>query len=254
MKRLLFLFLFVSFKSLLAQTDTLSSGVYHLKELPKIEDENRISVPIVKKGSTKFMESLRIHHSTLKAGHKLRPSHIQKTDEELIIVQDGELTTTINKETKVLGPGSVMLILPGDEQMMNNLGKTDVSYFVFIYKSKKSRVGLENGKSAMVNWNDIVFKPHDKGGRRDFCDRTTSMADRFEMHVTTLNAGLKSHEPHRHLAEEYILMIEGEASMKVDEKVFMGSKGDLFYLPSGSLHGIQNTGNKQAAYFAFQFN
>lgn len=254
MKNILLLLFIMSSELLFAQKDTLKSTVYNFKSLAKMEDENRISTSIIKPIGTKFLESLRMHHTTLKPGHQLRPSHIQETDEELIIVQEGKLTVTINKETKEVGPGSVIVILAGDDQMMNNFGNTNASYYVLIYKSKKSRVGLEKGKSAMLDWNETVFKAHDKGGRRDFFNRPTGTLDRLEMHVTFLNEGLKSHEPHKHLAEEIILMIDGDATMSVDDKVFQGGKGDLFYLPSGSFHGIQNTGKGQASYFAFQFN
>lgn len=253
MKILLILFSIMSIQSVLAQ-NTLSGSVFHLADLPKLEDENRVFRQIFKNQSTEFIEKISIHHSTLKPGHTLRPSHAQETEEELIIIQEGELTVTLDNETKTLGSGSVLLILPKSDQMMNNLGKTNVSYYVLIYKSKLPK-GLEKaGQSKMYDWKEIGFKPHDKGGRRDFFDRPTAMFSRMEMHVTTLNAALKSHELHKHLAEEIILMVEGKAKMQIGDKVFEGSKGDLFFLPSNQLHNLTNVGGESATYFAFQFN
>ena len=164
------------------------------------------------------------------------------------------MTVTLNNETKLLGAGSVLLILPGDDQMMNNLSNEDVSYFVLIYKSKRPRSKNNSGVSEMYNWNEIVYKPHEKGGRRDFFDRPTSMFSRMEMHVTTLNTGLKSHEPHKHLAEEMILIVDGKVQMQIGDGRYDGSKGDLFFLPSNQLHNLTNTDNKSVTYFAFQFN
>jgi hypothetical protein len=77
-----------------------------------------------------------------------------------------------------------------------------VNYFVLIYKSKSPREKEEIVKSQIVDWTNLIFKPHDKGGRRDFFDRPTAMFNRVEMHVTTLNEGLNSHLPHKHIAEE----------------------------------------------------
>ena len=232
----------------------LQGQVFHLYELPKNEDDSRVFRQIIKNEQTDFMEKISIHHSTLKPGHKLRPAHAQEVDEELIIIQEGVLTVTINDETKELGPGSALLIMPKDMQQMNNLSKNDVSYFVLIYKSKNQKHKQVLAKSQMVDWNTVVFKPHDKGGRRDFFDRPTAMFDRVEMHVTTLNEGLNSHAPHKHIAEEMILLVNGNARMQIGESFYEGSKGDLFFLPSNQLHNLTNIGKGPTTYFAFQFN
>ena len=251
----IFLFLIIMSSNLsFAQFDSLSSAVFSYKNSPKTEDEIRISTPFFKEKSTKFLEKFSIHHTLLKPKHILRPAHIQQNDEEFILISEGELTVTINGETKVLGAGSAFVILPGDEQMMNNLGNSNTGYYVLIYKAKKQRVRAEIGKSMFYNINDISFKAHDKGGRRDFMNRPTAMFDRLEMHITYLNEGLQSHAPHRHLADEIILLLEGDATMSIDEQEINGRKGDFFFLPSGCFHGIKNTGKGQASYFAFQFN
>jgi (S)-ureidoglycine aminohydrolase len=253
MKSLLILALLMSAQSILAQ-NPLAGSVFHLYDLPKVEDENRIFRQIFRNQSTEFVEKISIHHSTLKPGHKLRQSHAQEVDEELIIIQEGELTVTLDGETKTLGPGSVLVIFPKSDQMMNNLSKSNVSYYVLIYKSKSPRALSESVKSVMYDWQNLVFRPHDKGGRRDVFDRPTTMFSRMEMHVTTLNQGLKSHEPHKHLAEEIILVKDGKVSMQIDGQTFEGGKGDLFFLPSNKLHNLTNIGSEPTTYFAFQFN
>lgn len=243
--------------ALFAQKDTVAGQVFKLKKLPQMADSNRILTSILRGGSTNSLENLRIHYSTLKPKHKLRPSHKQKDDEELIIVREGKLTVTINNKTKTIGAGSVLLIMPEDEQMMNNLDTSDVSYYVFIYRSKAPKNSVRadtSGGSLILDWNDIAFKPHDKGGRRDFFNRPTAMFKRFEMHVTNLNQGLKSHEPHTHFAEEIILMVKGDAKMQIGNASYEGTAGDLFFLPSNAPHNLINMGEGQAVYFAFQFD
>lgn len=250
-------FLFLTYSMMLsAQQDSVAGKVYVFKNMPQTVDKNRIYTPIIKVGHTTHFESFRVHHSTLKPGHQLRPSHVQKTDEELIIVKEGKLAVTINGKSKVLGVGSVLVIMPGDEQLINNLDTTTASYYVFIYRSKAPKDSLRGataGGSMMIDWNDVAFKPHDKGGRRDFFNRPTVMGKRLEMHVTSLNQGLKSHDPHTHFAEEIILMVQGNAKMQIGNSFYDGTMGDVFFLPSNAPHNLINTGEGQAIYYAFQF-
>ncbi len=113
--------------------------------------------------------------------------------------------------------------------------------------------GAGTDGSFMIDWNDIVFKPHDKGGIRNYFKQSTSMFQRFEMHVTTLNPGLKSHEPHTHKAAEIVLMIDGSADMQIDKTHQKAEKGDLIFLKSNIPHALNNIGKNACMYFAFQW-
>jgi (S)-ureidoglycine aminohydrolase len=113
--------------------------------------------------------------------------------------------------------------------------------------------GKSSENSFVKDWNKIEYKPHDRGGRRDFFELPTSMCKRFEMHVTSLNAGLKSHDPHTHRAEEIVLILEGKTEMQIENKFYKATEGDVIFLSSGSLHGIRNEGTTPCSYFAFQF-
>ena len=73
------------------------------------------------------------------------------------------------------------------------------------------------------------------------------------MHVTTLNAGLKSHDPHTHLAKEIIVMMQGNTEMQIGEKFFKGKEGSVYFMESNVLHGIRNEGTTPCTYFAIQF-
>jgi (S)-ureidoglycine aminohydrolase len=124
------------------------------------------------------------------------------------------------------------------------------------YRSK-SAVNIERGKSAggslVKEWGNVEFKPHDKGGRRDFFERPTAMLKRLEIHVTTLKASLKSHEPHTHKAEEIVLVIDGKTEMQISDKFYQGKAGSVYYLGSNVPHALQNTGSENTTYFAIQF-
>jgi (S)-ureidoglycine aminohydrolase len=175
--------------------------------------------------------------------------------EQLLIVKSGDLIIA-KDSTYSLSSGSVALFMPGDTYVLQNKSKESSSYYLMKYRSK-TRVDMgradKAGGSLVKEWNKIEFKPNDKGGRRDFFQRATAMCPRFEMHVTTLKAGLKSHEPRTHPAQEIILVIGGNTEMLIGDKQFKGDKGSVYYLGSNVLHGIRNAGSGECTYFAFQF-
>ena len=255
MKPILFLLATLCTSVALAQTPPLPSGTYIWETLPVERLDTRERRAILE-GSTTALDHLVIHATTLDPGQAPHASHTHEDLEELVIVKDGQLRVTIGEEQQVLGPGSIALALPGDEHGFENAGETPATYYVFRYRSKKpmdARRGQDAGGSFMVNWNDVEYKTHDKGGRRQHFDRATTMFERFEMHVTTLNAGLQSHPPHTHDPEEFILVLEGDVEEYIDAKTYPGTAGDLVFLASQSLHGITNTGDTPATYFAFQW-
>ncbi len=106
----------------------------------------------------------------------------------------------------------------------------------------------------MKIWENIPFKANNNGGgRHDFFEQPTAMQKRFEMHVTTLKEGLRSHDPHTHRAEEIIFVIDGETEMLAGNVVVKTAAGGFYYLGSNVLHGIKNIGTKVSSYFAIQF-
>lgn len=122
------------------------------------------------------------------------------------------------------------------------------------YRSRKPVDAQRGGSSFVKIWENIPFKPNNNGGgRRDFFEQPTVLQKRFEMHVTTLKEGLKSHDPHTHRAEEIILVIEGETEMQAGNAVVKTAAGGFYYLGSNVLHGIKNIGTKSGMYFAIQF-
>jgi (S)-ureidoglycine aminohydrolase len=239
-----------------AQADSIKSWVYSWKNL-KVEKEATRDRRQILQGSTFSLQNLTIHATTLQAGQAPHPPHVHADEEELIIVKDGKLTVTIKGKTQELGPGSVAMAMPGDEHGFNNAGESPATYYVIKYKAKlpaDAARGSDAGGSFMVNWKDVAFNKHDKGGVRRFFERPTALMKRYEMHVTTLNEGLKSHEPHTHVAEEIILMIQGDATMQFGQHNFLRfTTGDVVFLNSMVPHALKNTGKGSCTYFAFQW-
>jgi (S)-ureidoglycine aminohydrolase len=237
-----------------AQSDTVVSKVYTWQEL-KEKKKDGVETRKIASGSGAALAYMNWSIITMNAGKS--SSRLEKhSDEELIIIREGQLKVSVRDSSKLLGPGSIALFMPGDEHELQNTGTSAASYYVLQYRSK-AHVDMDRGKRAggsfMVDWNNIEFKPHGRGGIRNFFERPTAMLQRFEMHVTTLNAGIKSHDPHTHGAEEVVLLVSGNTEMQIAQSHQKANGGDLIYLSSNILHAIENIGKEPSTYFAFQW-
>lgn len=234
--------------------EPIKSDVYSWKNLSPEKKETSERRQILEGVSAAF-SNLEIHATTIKPGQAAHPSH-KHAEEEMLIVKEGLVKVTIENKSQVLGPGSVAISMPGDEHGAVNAGTTDATYYIlkYITDSANPKRSLNAGGSFMINWKDVAFTAHDKGGVRKFFERPTTMTKRLEMHVSTLNAGFKSHDPHTHKAEEIVLMVEGNGEMQIGDEKKKVAAGDLVFLGSNVLHAIRNDGTKPCTYFAFQFN
>jgi (S)-ureidoglycine aminohydrolase len=205
------------------------------------------------KGSTDVFEAFEVTGETLAPGSK-PGAYALKGDEELVIVKEGNLTVTIGGNTRVVGPGSIAYVMAGETRQYANTEKTDANFYrLRFHAAQPDNSRLAEGGSFMVDWNEVEKKTTDKGFLRQFFNRPTAMAAKFEMHVTTLKAGLSSHAPHTHAEEEIILVLRGNAEMEVDGKRHAIAPGTLTYVATKVPHALHNTGTTEAEYFAFQW-
>ena len=251
----LFLFVIIN-QSILAfaQLKPLEVGQYSFLKGQNSKNKTGTSYSLVKEKSTLFLEALNIDQITLNPASSLSPKNFQTDLEKLILINEGELTVKLNQKQSSIKAGSVVLIFPGDKFSISNLNHIESTFTVLSYKSRKINSDQKLGKSMIFNIDDIPLKKTEKGGRRDFMNQSTAMLQRLELHITYLNEGLESHPPHRHNAEEIILILDGSAKESIDGLSYLGSKKEFFFLPSNSFHGIKNSGLGQNSYFAFQFN
>jgi len=180
-----------------------------------------------------------------------------KQEEVLIIIKSGSANVKLFEEQKVLEQGSVVFLLPGDKALISNSTKEAVTYYTLTASSKTNFSedrGRQGGNSFILDWKDMVFKPHSKGGVRQLFNRPTAMLNKFDIHITTLDVGMKSHDPHTHTNEEIILLLSGNAEMQIDQSHQKASGGDVVWLGSMVLHNLTNIGNIPCLYYAIQWN
>jgi (S)-ureidoglycine aminohydrolase len=237
-----------------SQTDSIASGVYSWKEPAKKSSKN-LSSAVLFEGKTHDMEWLQMRANVLLPSQVKTKVDVPENEEQLLIVKSGKLIIW-RDSSYGMSAGSVALFLPGETYSLQNDDKNFCSYYLMKYRSNAPadmERGIAAGGSLIKDWNKIEFKQNDRGGRRDFFERPTAMCKRFEMHVTTLKGGLKSHDPHTHKAKEIILVINGKTEMQIGDKSYKGDAGSVYFLPSNILHGIRNDGEETCSYFAFQF-
>lgn len=238
-----------------AQLQTIGSAVFHWNELPVKKDNQRAGRKIAE-GTTNEFSYFEIHATTQEKGAVPRPPHAQEDLEEVIIIKDGELTCTIGDKKAVLRRGSVLLIPPHAMQTFENTGDGPVSYYVFMFCSKKPMDIERNNKAGgilLVDADTITYTENNEKGTKKYFNRPTAMCENYEMHTTTLKKKGPSHAPHQHLDTEIILVIDGDVEMMIDGKNYKGSAGDMFIAESGKMHGVSNPSDKQCSYFAFKW-
>jgi mannose-6-phosphate isomerase-like protein (cupin superfamily) len=238
-----------------AQLQPIASGVYHWNELPVKKDKQRESRKIAE-GTTAEFSYFEIHATTQYKGAVPRPPHAQDSLEEVIIIKEGKLKCTIGDKTAELGAGSVLLIPPHEMQTFENTGDGPVTYYVFMFRSRKpmdTERSIKAGGTLLLNYDSLKYSENNNKGTRKYFDRPTAMCDNYEMHITYLKVKGPSHAPHQHVDTEIILMIDGESEMMIDGKNYHAGPGDLYIAESGMMHGISNATDKPCSYFAFKW-
>ena len=72
------------------------------------------------------------------------------------------------------------------------------------------------------------------------------------MHVTSLNEGNKSHDPHTHFDEEIIVVLTGEVEEMINGANYQAA-GSVIFLSSMDPHGIRNAGKGRCEYYAIRW-
>ncbi|UZR97110.1 cupin domain-containing protein [Chondrinema litorale] len=256
MKIVLTIILSLMTQSIMAQLEPVKSGVYKWADHAVKAGELRESRSILE-GVSPHLEYLEIHATTQFPGAEASTAHANNDIEECIIVKEGLMKVTLEGKEHILGAGGIFLLMPRQIHSLQNVGDSNLTYYVMRYKSKKKmdiERGIASGGSLVLNADSLTFKPSSKGGGRAYFDRSTAMCERFEMHVTQLNRKGPSHEPHTHVETEIILILSGETEMTIDGKEYKGTAGDFYLMNSQSLHGIRNAKEEPCSYFAFKWN
>ena len=90
------------------------------------------------------------------------------------------------------------------------------------------------------------------GTSRSLVDTVTATLGKLESHVTTLAPGAQSHAPHRHVAEEIIILVRGTLDVYQGDAVKRAPTGSVIFMASNELHAVKNVGADTAMYYVVQ--
>ena len=107
--------------------------------------------------------------------------------------------------------------------------------------------------SRIFEWEALKVEKTRVGARRDVVRQPTATLDELEMHITTLDAGLESHPPHQHPAEELIIIKEGTLESFVNGEYKRVGPGSIVFQASNQPHSIRNVGTTPATYHVVQW-
>jgi (S)-ureidoglycine aminohydrolase len=236
---LLFAILSLSLAPARAQSDTLAAQV-----APYPGPAGQVI-----KGSTHDLSLLDIRTLTIRSAIML--SGKPDTLDELLIIKEGDLSLTIQDSTTALGPGSVALIPAG---LSYSLEAKQSTFYRFRFRSRQLPQSPTTDRHPfLLSWTNMPVQQTAKGETRQIFSQPSVWLSKIDLHATTLNPGEVSHPPHTHRAEEIILMRTGHVQEYINGKHYPAADGDLIFLPSGSLHAVENTGTERCQYFALQW-
>ena len=107
--------------------------------------------------------------------------------------------------------------------------------------------------SRIFDWDSLKVAQTKVGSRRDVVRSPTATLDELEMHITTLNAGMESHPPHQHAAEELLIIKEGTLEALVNGQTLKVGPGSIVFQASNQPHTIRNIGTGPATYHVVQW-
>lgn len=107
---------------------------------------------------------------------------------------------------------------------------------------------------TVFHWEEMKAVKTNVGEVRSLCKAPTATLDQLEMHISTLNPGLESHPPHRHVNEELIILRDGECETLSNGKWVKVTPGSVVFNASNSLHGFRNIGTTPATYHVINWS
>lgn len=73
----------------------------------------------------------------------------------------------------------------------------------------------------------------------------------MEPAIATFEPGASTgKDPYVHHGDEFILVLDGEIEIKIEDEIFTLKEGDGIYFPSTKPHAVYNKSNKKAKYLA----
>ena len=178
--------------------------------------------------STRTLDKLEVHVTTLNPGMESHPVH-HHSWEEMLLVSDGDFEVSINGVKHHAGPGSLVFFAANDPHNATNVGLTPGTYYVINFVSDLSHnQGAESAPSAaeravpgklpssVIDCNALPQTPTATGSRVSVISSPTLSFLMLESHITTLNAGQSTAPDMIDHNDELVLIKSGSVEVSVN--------------------------------------
>ena len=108
--------------------------------------------------------------------------------------------------------------------------------------------------SQVAEFAKLAVRSSNVGSRRDLFDNPTITLNNLEAHISTLNPGEISHQPHQHANEEMVIMTEGKLEVYINGKITTAEKGDVLFFSSMDWHNVKSIGTVPAMYYVLNWS
>jgi quercetin dioxygenase-like cupin family protein len=207
------------------------------------------------------MDRFEMHVTTLNPGNSPHPPH-HHPQEELILIKEGTLESSINGHKDRVGPGSVLFFASNDVHNVMNVGEKPATYYVINFytpatASVRNQAAAEWAppgmlKSCAMNWDALKPTAMAAGVKRySYVDSPTLTYARLEIHATTMPPGVPASAVHHHPWLEVIVIREGSIEFNLNGVRQTGGPGSIMYIAPNTLQSSRNPGTVPATYTVF---
>lgn len=210
--------------------------------------------------ATPTLARFEVHRTTLLPGRMPHAAHRHER-EEMTIVLRGQLEASLGETKTLSSEGSVFFTASNDLHSVTNVGANPATYLVLNFYPPPGAPGAGAAAASAKNvllstvwdWDKLPVKSSPDTDRRNLVDGPTRTMNRFEMHVTTLRPGAKTHGG-KHPEEQFFVMKEGEMEAVVGGETHRVGPGDLFFVASNEEFVWRlPPGDKPATYYVVRF-
>ncbi|MBI2514278.1 MAG: cupin domain-containing protein [Opitutae bacterium] len=209
--------------------------------------------------ATPTLARFEVHRTTLLPGRMPHAAHRHER-EEMMIVLHGRFEALLEEKKTPSSEGSVFFMASNDLHGVTNIGETPATYLVlsfYVPPAKRDEPAADATSktplpSTVWDWDKLPVKASPDTDRRNLVDGPTRTMRRFEMHVTTLRPGAKTHGG-KHPEEQFFVMKDGEMEAVVGGEAHRVSPGDLFFVASNQEFVWRLAGDKPATYYVVRF-
>jgi quercetin dioxygenase-like cupin family protein len=207
------------------------------------------------------MERFEMHVTTLNPGMISHLPH-HHPQEELILIKDGTLESSINGRKDRVGAGSVLFFASHDVHNVTNVGDRPATYYVInFYTAATAAVRNQPAadwappgtlRSCALGWDSLQPTTMAAGAKRySYVDSPTLTFARLEIHATTMPPGGPASPVHHHPWLEVIVIREGSLEFNLNGLRQTAGPGSIMYIAPNTLQSSRNPGTVPATYTVF---